>query len=95
MKSFWLKLFCNFPECRQLGSTPLRTTGTHKHKKQEDYSTDLDGPRDIPQKLQFKNDIKSTRELADQLQFTVSVRRIYSTFYVHYLYCIFYSIHYA
>jgi hypothetical protein len=48
MKSFWLKLFCNFPECRQLG-TPLRTTGTHKNKKQKDrYSTDLDGYRDTP-----------------------------------------------
>ncbi len=31
MKSFCLKLFCNFPECRQ-----VRTTGTHKRKKQED-----------------------------------------------------------
>jgi hypothetical protein len=36
MKSFWLKLFCHFPECRQLGTPPLRTTGTHKRKKQED-----------------------------------------------------------
>ncbi len=53
IKSFWLKLFCNFSECRQLGSSPLRTTGTHKHKKQEDYSTDLDGHRDTPHGLQF------------------------------------------